>query len=55
MKSNHYTPIVTNARQGLPLSTANRPRMSPAKRSVIIGGALLTFWGGAALIVSLIR
>ena len=54
MKSEHPQPIITNARQGRPTSTLNRRRMSPAKKSAVIAGVLLAFWGGAALVVSLI-
>lgn len=54
MKSNHYTPIVTNARQGLPVSTLNQRRTSPAMRAGIIMAVLVAFWGGAALLLACI-
>ena len=53
-QSEHVQPIITRARQGLPVSNLNRRRMSPAKRSAILALVLALFWGGAALIVSLI-
>ena len=41
MKPNHYTPIITNARKGLPVSTMNRKNRNPWP--FILGGCLI-FW-----------
>jgi hypothetical protein len=53
MKANHMQPIVTNARQGLPVSTLNRPRRSYLRAGLIVA-VLVLFWGGVAFIVSCI-
>jgi len=48
MKTNHMQPIVTNARQGLALSTANRPRPRVIRGRVLLLAALALFWGCVA-------
>jgi hypothetical protein len=41
MKTKHYSPIITNARQGRPLSTANHKHRNPWP--LILAGCLV-FW-----------
>ena len=54
MNSPHYTAIVTNARQGLPVSTRNVSRAPRLHRgTVLIAAGLILFWGCVAFLASL--
>lgn len=56
MNTPHIQPIVTNARQGKTVSTANRPRRAKINRPVVmIGLALVVFWIVAGLLAACAR
>lgn len=49
---NHPQEIITNARQGLPLSAANRKKRHKRPFGLLVLAACLAFWGGVAAIVA---
>ena len=56
MHNKHMQPIITNARQGRAISTANRPRRRRLNlHAIALLAALAAFWIVAGFLVTLAR